>query len=322
MARIRTIKPEFWTSSQIAECSPLTRLLFIGMWSFCDDGGVHPDDPIRLKMEVFPNDSFSKDELIGMLDELIRFGLIERFTSDGKSYIVVTGWHHQKIEKKTLRHPQPNKSGVVVDESSSSRRVVVESSPPEGKGMESRVRESKGEEPPQDPPEAAAALPEEIPVPESEGPKYDREAMRQVVNAWNSIPDVKKCQRLTTARERSLNARLGDKFFRENWRRAVELVAASDFCRGKGRTVFFADFEFFLNESSFTKIVEGKYANRDRAGPRLNGVDPVDFSGHEQHFVEMDFDELLPEDATDGCDQGDARQSLFEDVAGCRESGP
>ena len=166
------------------------------------------------------------------------------------------------------------------------------------------------------------AISEGISVQESDAPKYDRVAMRQVVDAWNSIPDVKKCQRLTGPRERTLNARLGDKFFRENWRRAIELVAASDFCRGGGRDKWLADFEFFLNENSFTKIVEGKYANRDRAGPRLHGVDPVDFTGHEQHFVEMDFDELRAENATDGSEQGDARQDLFADVAGGRESGP
>jgi len=47
MARIRTIKPEFWVSEQVGECSPNARLLFIGMWNFCDDRGVHPAKPNR-----------------------------------------------------------------------------------------------------------------------------------------------------------------------------------------------------------------------------------------------------------------------------------
>lgn len=41
MARIRTIKPEFWTAEQVMELSRDARLLFIGMWNFCDDAGVH-----------------------------------------------------------------------------------------------------------------------------------------------------------------------------------------------------------------------------------------------------------------------------------------
>ena len=56
MSRIRTVKPEFWTSEQIIACSPIARLLFIGLWNFCDDNGVHPASYIRLKAEVFPPD--------------------------------------------------------------------------------------------------------------------------------------------------------------------------------------------------------------------------------------------------------------------------
>ena len=46
MARIRSIKPEFWTAEQVMECSPMARLLFIGMWNFCDDGGNHHDEEV------------------------------------------------------------------------------------------------------------------------------------------------------------------------------------------------------------------------------------------------------------------------------------
>jgi hypothetical protein len=42
MARHRVVKPEFFTNEQVVECSTNARLLFVGMWCFCDDGGVHP----------------------------------------------------------------------------------------------------------------------------------------------------------------------------------------------------------------------------------------------------------------------------------------
>ena len=42
MARIRTIKPEFWASEQVMDCKPVTRLLFIGLWNFVDDFGRAP----------------------------------------------------------------------------------------------------------------------------------------------------------------------------------------------------------------------------------------------------------------------------------------
>ena len=59
MARIRTIKPEFWTSEQVMECSPLARLLFIGVWNFCDDAGNHPMSAKTLKALVFPGDDIT-----------------------------------------------------------------------------------------------------------------------------------------------------------------------------------------------------------------------------------------------------------------------
>jgi hypothetical protein len=39
MARIRTIKPEFWTDEKVVECSFEARLMFIGMFNFADDKG-------------------------------------------------------------------------------------------------------------------------------------------------------------------------------------------------------------------------------------------------------------------------------------------
>ena len=77
MARIRTIKPEFWTAEQIMECSPNARLLFIGMWNFCDDAGIHPASCKTLKAEVFPSDDITASEIGTLVAELEGQGLIE-----------------------------------------------------------------------------------------------------------------------------------------------------------------------------------------------------------------------------------------------------
>jgi hypothetical protein len=103
MARIRTIKPEFWTSEQIAECSPNARLMFIGLWNFCDDYGRHPASAKRLKMEVFPADSI---EVRPLVKELLVAGLIEEYETEGQSFWQVTGWgKHQKIDSPTSKYP-------------------------------------------------------------------------------------------------------------------------------------------------------------------------------------------------------------------------
>lgn len=39
--RIRTVKPEFWTSRSNSELSSDSlRLRYIGVWNYCDDGKV------------------------------------------------------------------------------------------------------------------------------------------------------------------------------------------------------------------------------------------------------------------------------------------
>jgi len=108
MSRIRTIKPEFWTSGQVMACSPQARLLFIGLWNFCDDHGVHPASLMRLKAKVFPGDSFTTENISQWITELIHNKLIYGYVVDGQSYWIVTGWgKHQRIDKPTYRHPLP-----------------------------------------------------------------------------------------------------------------------------------------------------------------------------------------------------------------------
>ncbi|MCS5946284.1 hypothetical protein LNP25_19480 [Klebsiella variicola subsp. variicola] len=53
MARIRTVKPEFWTDEKVVECSIPARLLFIGLFNFANDMGCLERSPKRLKMQIF-----------------------------------------------------------------------------------------------------------------------------------------------------------------------------------------------------------------------------------------------------------------------------
>jgi hypothetical protein len=100
MARIRSIKPEFWTPEQIMECSTNARLLFIGLWNFCDDEGRHPESVRRLKAEVFPGDDLTLEGVQSLVDELVAHGLIDVYeTAQGEGFWQVTGWHHQRIDK-------------------------------------------------------------------------------------------------------------------------------------------------------------------------------------------------------------------------------
>lgn len=135
MARIRSIKPEFWTSEQVMECSTNARLLFIGLWNFCDDTGRHPASPKQIKALVFPADDFSAEDVRRMLDELASHDLLSFYTVDGKEFFHITGWRHQKID----RPQDPKYPGPDDGHSSTVRRTLAT----EGIGEEGNREEKK-----------------------------------------------------------------------------------------------------------------------------------------------------------------------------------
>jgi len=126
MARIRSIKPEFWVSEQVADCSPNARLTFVGLWNFSDDNGVHPASPKKLKAELYPMDDITSAEVAKWIQELINAGLVASFEADGATFWHVTGWaRHQKIDRPSFKFPAPPDHAV----SSTTQRALADSFP-------------------------------------------------------------------------------------------------------------------------------------------------------------------------------------------------
>jgi hypothetical protein len=150
VARIRTIKPEFWTDERVGECSANARLLFIASWNFADDQGGLERSAKQLKAQAFPYDTLDCEPLV---KELINAGLLIEYQVGGKTYLHINGFRkHQRVEK-------PAKPRVpVYDDSLNTPRVLPESSPT-SYGLLSKGREGKGKD--KDP--TAASLPAEPP---------------------------------------------------------------------------------------------------------------------------------------------------------------
>lgn len=106
MARIRTIKPEFWTDEKVVELSSFARLLFIGLWNFADDEGRLVYSPKRIKMQVLPADTLDISELFG---EILRESLISIYVVDNVEYLQINNFDkHQKIDKRSAsKLPSP-----------------------------------------------------------------------------------------------------------------------------------------------------------------------------------------------------------------------
>lgn len=109
--RIRTIKPEFWQSEDLAEISDRAKLLAIGLLNMADDEGYLKAHPAIIKSQLFPFNTGSLN-IHGMLTELSNVGYISLLTgSDGKNYVLVNNFtKHQKVNR-----PSPSKIKASVE---------------------------------------------------------------------------------------------------------------------------------------------------------------------------------------------------------------
>jgi hypothetical protein len=149
VARIRTIKPEYWTDERVGECSVSARLLFIACWNFSDDHGGLDRSSRQLKAQAFPYDNVDCESLV---QELLRAGLLIEYEVSGKKYLHIKGFRtHQKVEKPAkprvpLYEPSPSPPRALPDNSPSGSGNSPASSGlfsgREGKGREGSVGES------------------------------------------------------------------------------------------------------------------------------------------------------------------------------------
>lgn len=100
MARMRTLKPGFFSNDLLAEMPPVTRLLFAGLWCIADREGRLEDRPKRIKAEVLPYDNVNVDRL---LDDLALRGFILRFESQESRFIQVLAF--AKHQNPHVREP-------------------------------------------------------------------------------------------------------------------------------------------------------------------------------------------------------------------------
>ncbi|MET9550584.1 hypothetical protein ABZY36_35565 [Streptomyces sp. NPDC006627] len=141
MPRIRSIKPEFFTSLTIADLSLSARLTFIGLWTYVDDNGVGPADPRLIRAAVWPLEE-APDILQRTredLQSLQEARLITLYEASGKPLVAVNSWNeHQKVSHpRKPRFPTPDEARQLADQQGSStpegRRSPPENlqSPPE-----------------------------------------------------------------------------------------------------------------------------------------------------------------------------------------------
>lgn len=108
--RIRTIKPEFWSSAKMARVPREVRLVFIGLWNEADDDGRLLGSPKRLAGSLFEHDADVDGAVMdAWLTQLEQAQLIVRYEAKGTAYVAIPGFgEHQRIDKRwASRLPAP-----------------------------------------------------------------------------------------------------------------------------------------------------------------------------------------------------------------------
>ncbi|MFD3846327.1 hypothetical protein ACFWVB_10660 [Streptomyces microflavus] len=102
MARIRTIKPEAFTSESLAEVNVAAERTFFGLLTQADDHGRHRDNAAIIAGLLWPlRAEHTSVHVEDDLHQLANAGLICRYTGcDGRRYLHIVTWsEHQKIDK-------------------------------------------------------------------------------------------------------------------------------------------------------------------------------------------------------------------------------
>lgn len=133
MARIRTIKPEFFTSSDIVNLTPLSRLFYVSLWCEADRDGRLKWDAQTLKMRYLPGDDCDVSDLA---DELVGRDLIAIYEVDGKKYAEIPSFkNHQIINNREAVSILPARVKVACPRDQGEGKEGRERKGKEGKGM-------------------------------------------------------------------------------------------------------------------------------------------------------------------------------------------
>jgi hypothetical protein len=116
LARIRSIKPGFWTNEHLADLSAFHRLTFIGLWTQADREGRIEDRPKRLKAALFPYDGeaamgVTMDQVLA---DLAAAGFILRYQVGDGRYIALPNFsRHQLISRDEPASEIPGPDGEI-----------------------------------------------------------------------------------------------------------------------------------------------------------------------------------------------------------------
>ena len=277
MARARNIKPGFFSNDVLAECEPLARLLFAGLWTIADREGRLEDRPKRIKAELLPYDDCNIDAL---LDALHSKGFILRYSVENQQLIQILAFtKHQNPHKNEVHStlPQPEQhststvqaqdkystSTVQTPEQHSTNRADSLNLIPDSIDISAKADTQKADK------QLDAAAATGTPSQQHAG-QHDFCPHNDIIALYaKKLPMGTQVREWTAARQQMLKARWREKPERQSldwWEHFFGYVAESDFLTGKvssrGSRPFAVSLPWLCKSENFAKVLEGTYENK------------------------------------------------------------
>jgi len=273
MSRYGKIESGFWQNPRVRELSERGRYLLTYLLS-CPHGNSAGCFVLR-NGYIADDLAWPSERVAETISELSRNGFIER---DDKSFLlrIVGWWGHNTIEN-------PNVAKHVAKEINAlpncqvKQRLIAETLaletvpqtvaetlskllPEQFRNQEPNLTELEPNQ---------SKSPAETPL--ASAPREEDQAL-EAYNVTAKRYGWPEARKLNETRRRSLKARLADSGGIGPWREAMARAARSDFLTGRAKRSgahesWAPNLDFFLQSSSFTKLIEGFYDNKGSSAP-------------------------------------------------------
>jgi hypothetical protein len=306
MARIRTIKPEFWKHEGLCSVPESTHMFAAALLNYSDDFGYFNANPGLIKGEIYPlrEPSVSIPESLRSLQAT---GYIRLGTADGRRYGHIIAFEdHQRVSHptpskisvlpiawdisgndpeqfakapETFRPEQGKEQGTGNRELEQGESVAVAPPPPSKPLVVEMVKSSEtvAQKPAQpELPEIPVCLDRRRPETAEIVPLDPLERARDAYNLAAERVGWSECTAFSDARQRALRKRLAEAGGLEGWCRMLAKAVQSKFLRGENdRQWRPPGIDWFLKPANFIKITEGSYDDAT-GGPQGGGADALD----------------------------------------------
>jgi hypothetical protein len=119
MARIRTVKPDFFRSPDTAKADFPVRIFYQAMWCWADDFGVGETNINGLLGFAFPDDDgFTAQDVRRFCADVAQHFDVTFYEVSGRHFYAIPSWEkHQKLERRAERrkNPPPDHPDAVPD---------------------------------------------------------------------------------------------------------------------------------------------------------------------------------------------------------------